>query len=182
MELAALETNPFPLTVLFKRMARSQLDSGSGKGQSTNRKRDVFWLWPGLLWRGNVRQIWPSLVYIPTFVFSLLPPIDYNASGLDGRQGSAGKRPERRSRGQDRSGVSFPAPRLVCVIPFLIHPLLVTDFWRSGNGYPIKTHGLGTRVSGWPAWSEPQVKTQSKRDRPRSGSSRAHTDRPANTT
>ena|SRR5436309_4358316 len=53
----------------------------------------------------------------PTFLlrFQLLrdlvvAEVLYNASGLDGRQGSAGKRPERRSRGQDRSGVSFPAP------------------------------------------------------------------------
>src|SRR5439155_25092148 len=35
-------------------------------GDRRGRKRDVFWLWPVLLWRGNVRQIWPSLVYIPT--------------------------------------------------------------------------------------------------------------------
>lgn len=42
LELAALEINPFPLTVLFKEMARGQLDSGSGEGQSTNRKLSLF--------------------------------------------------------------------------------------------------------------------------------------------
>jgi len=34
VELAALETNPFPLAVLFKQMAHGQLESGSGEGQA----------------------------------------------------------------------------------------------------------------------------------------------------
>ena len=40
--LAALETYPFPLTVLLKKVAQGQLDSGSGEGQSTNRKLQSF--------------------------------------------------------------------------------------------------------------------------------------------
>ena len=41
-EPTALETDPFPRTVLFQKVAHGQLDSGSGEGQSTNRKLELF--------------------------------------------------------------------------------------------------------------------------------------------
>jgi hypothetical protein len=50
---------------------------------------------------------------MPTCVFPF-PDWSYNATGLDRRQGNAGKRPERRSRGQDRSGVSWDTPFWGC--------------------------------------------------------------------